>query len=98
MGDRFVERNGWLFCNGREQEREKQHSIWRRERERKKERERERIGRKEETCGPSNCNKLRPTRIESGFESGLDSKTGQRVNSNLAWDPYKIQVGISILT
>ena len=60
--------------------------------------EREKIGRKKETCGPSNGNKLGPTRIESEFESGLDSKTDQRVNSNLAWDPHKIQVGISILT
>ena len=32
VGDRFVERNGWLFCNGREQEREKQKSLRRRER------------------------------------------------------------------
>jgi hypothetical protein len=55
------------------------------------------MGRKEEG-GPSNGNKLGPTRIESGFESGLDSKTGERLNSNLAWDPHKIQVGISILT
>jgi hypothetical protein len=60
--------------------------------------EREKIGRKEETCGLSNDNKLGPTRIESGFESGLDSKTGERLNSKLVWDPHKIQVGISILT
>jgi hypothetical protein len=32
-------------------------------------------------------------KIESGFESGLDSKTGERLNSKLAWDPHKIQVG-----
>jgi hypothetical protein len=54
-------------------------------------------GRKEEG-GPSNDNKLGPTRIESEIESGLDSKTGERLNSNLAWDSHKIQVGISILT
>ena len=59
--------------------------------------EREKMGRKEEG-GPNNGNKLGPTRIESGFEFGLDSKTGERLNSNLAWDPHKIQVGISILT
>ena len=59
--------------------------------------ERKKMGRKEEG-GPSNGNKLGPTRIESGFESGLDSKTGEKLNSNLAWDPHKIQVGISILT
>jgi hypothetical protein len=41
------------------------------------------MGRKEEV-GPSNSNKLGPIRIESGFESGLDSKTGERLNSNLA--------------
>ena len=29
--------------------------------------EREKIGRKEETCGPSNNNELGPTRIESKF-------------------------------
>ena len=57
--------------------------------------ERKKMGRKEEG-GPSNGNKLGLTRIESGFESGLDSKTGERLNSKL--DPYKIQVGISILT
>ena len=55
-------------------------------------------GRKEETCGPNNGNKLGPTRIESRFESSLDSKTGQRVNSNLTWNPRKIWVGISLLT
>uniref|UniRef100_A0A2N9G2R2 Uncharacterized protein n=1 Tax=Fagus sylvatica TaxID=28930 RepID=A0A2N9G2R2_FAGSY len=37
---RFVERNGWLFCNGQEQEREKQRSTGG---------ERERMGRKEGT-------------------------------------------------
>ena len=84
------ERKGAVYglCNGREQERETE-KHWRREREK--------IGRKEER-GPSNGNKLGPTRIESGFESGLDSKTSERVNSNLVWDPHKIQVGISILT
>ena len=60
-------------------------------------REREKMGSKEER-GPSNGNKLGPIRIESGFESSLDLKIGQRVNSNLVWDPHKIQVGISILT
>ena len=49
-----------------------------------------------EEGGPGN--KLGPKRIESGFESGLDSKTGERLNSKLVWDPHKIQVGISILT
>ena len=62
-----------------------------------RERERKKMGRKEEG-GPSNGNKLGPTRIESEFESGLDLKTGERLNSNLAWDPHKIQIGISILT
>jgi hypothetical protein len=57
----------------REREREKQHSIWRREK----------IGRREETCGPSNGNKLGRTRIEFEFESGLDLKTGERLNSKL---------------
>ena len=68
-----------------------------RSREALEEREREKMGRKEEG-GPSNGNKLGPITIESGFESGLDSKTGERLNSNLAWDPHKIQVGISIFT
>ena len=54
------------LCNGREQEREALEE---------REREREKMGRKEER-EPSNGNKLGPTRIESGFESGLDSKTG----------------------
>jgi hypothetical protein len=48
----------------------------RREREAEKHWRREKMGRKEK-CGPSNGNKLGPTRIEFGFESGLDSKTGQ---------------------
>ena len=48
--------------------------------------------------GPVTVINWDPQRIESGFESGLDSKTGERLNSNLAWDPHKIQVGISILT
>ena len=74
------------LCNGRELEREAE-KHWRREK----------IRRKEEG-GPNNGNKLGPTRIESGFESGLDSKTGERLNSKLAWDPHKIQIGISILT
>ncbi len=75
-----------VMAKRREREAEKH---WRRERKR---------GRKEEG-GPSNGNKLGPhKKIESGFESSLDSKTGQRVFSNLVWDPHKIQVGISILT
>ena len=68
-----------------------------RSREALEEREREKMGRKEEG-GPSNDNKLEPIRIGFGFESSLDSKIGERLNSNLAWDPHKIQVGISILT
>ena len=60
-------------------------------------REREKMGRKEEG-GPSNDNKLEPIRIGFGFESSLDSKIGERLNSNLAWDPHKIQVEISIFT
>ena len=63
-----------------ESKREKQRSFWRRESEN---------GRKEKD-GPSNGNKLRPTK------SGLDSKTGERLNSKLVWDPHKIQDGISI--
>ena len=43
-------------------EREKQRSIGG---------EKEKMGRKEKR-GPSNGNKLGPTRIQSGFESGLD--------------------------
>jgi hypothetical protein len=54
-----------------------------REKQRSTRGEREKMGRKEER-GPSNGNKLGPTRIESGFESGLDSKTSQKVNSNWA--------------
>ena len=60
--------------------------------------ERERKWGEKKERGPSNGNKLGPTCIQSGFESGLDSKTGQRVNLNLTWDPYKIQVEISIFT
>jgi hypothetical protein len=55
------------------------------------------MGRKEEG-EPNNGNKLGPTRIESGIESDLDSKIGERLNSNLVWDSHKIQVEISILT
>ena len=69
-----------------------------RERSREALEERERKWREKKERGPSNGNKLGPTWIESGFESGLDSKTGRRLNSNLAWDPHKIQIGISILT
>jgi hypothetical protein len=69
-----------------------------RERSREALEERERKWGEKKERGPSNGNKLGPTRIESGFESDLDSKTGQRVFSNLACDPHKIPVGILILT
>ena len=61
------------------------------------EREREKIGRKEKRVGPATVKTGTHKKIESGFESGLDSKTGEGVNSNFSWDPHKIQVGISIL-
>jgi hypothetical protein len=60
--------------------------------------EREKIGRKKERVGPVTVLNWNPHEFSPNFEFGLDSKTGQKVNSNLAWDPYKIQVGISILT
>ena len=54
------------------------------------------MGRKEKS-GPVTVINWTHKRIEFRFESGLDSKTGERLNSNLAWDPHKIQVEISIL-
>ena len=60
------------------------------------EREREKIGRKEKRVGPATVKTGTHKKIESGFESGLDSKIAEGVNSNLPWDPHKIQVGISI--
>ena len=76
--------------------------VWPKAREREKqgsrgEREREKM-REKKNVGPVTVINWDPQRIESGFESGLDSKIGERLNSNLAWDPHKIQVGISILT
>jgi hypothetical protein len=77
----------WVWPKAKEREVGKQN--WRREREK--------IGEKKKV-GPVTVINWDPQRIEFGFESGLDSKTGERLNSNLAWDPHKIQVGISILT
>ena len=54
-------------CNGRESE--EQHSIWRREREK--------IGRKEKRVDPTTVKIGTHKKIESGFESGLDSKTAK---------------------
>ena len=48
--------------------------------------------------GPITVIKLGPTSIQSGCESGLDSKTGSWVFLNLPWKLYKIQVKISIFT
>jgi hypothetical protein len=59
--------------------------------------EREKIGRKEKRVGPATVKTGTYKKIESGFESSLDSKTAEGVNSNLSWDSHKIQVGISIL-
>ena len=70
---------------------------WReRERQRSSGGEREKMGEKNKV-GPATVINWAHKKIESGFESGLDSKTGEGVNSNLPWDPHKIQVGISIL-
>jgi hypothetical protein len=44
--------------------------------------------------GPATVKNGTHKKIELGFESGLDSKTAEGVNSNLLWDPHKIQVGI----
>jgi hypothetical protein len=66
----------------REREAEKQ---WRREREKTGEMN---------LVGPATVKTGTHKKIESGFESGLDSKTAEGVNSNLPWDPHKIQVGI----
>jgi hypothetical protein len=67
-----------------------------RERQRSSGGEREKTGEKNKV-GPATVKTGTHKKIESGFESGLDSKTGEEVNSNLPWDPHKIQVGISIL-
>ena len=75
-----------LLCNGREE----------RERGREAVEEREKTG-EMNLVGPATVKTGTHKKIESGFESGLDSKTGERLNSKLAWDPHKIQVGISIL-
>jgi hypothetical protein len=56
-------------------------------------REREKMGRKKK-MGPATVKIGTYKKIEFGFESGLDSKTAEGVNSNLPWDPHKIQVGI----
>ena len=76
----------WLrimkLCNGREQQREAVE-------------EREKTG-KMNKVGPTTVKTGTHKKIESEFESSLDSKTGEGVNSNLPWDPHKIQVGISI--
>jgi hypothetical protein len=66
----------------------------RREREAEKQWRRERENGRNEFGGVNNSKKWDPKKIESGFESGLDSKTAEGVNSNLPWDPHKIQVGI----
>jgi hypothetical protein len=55
--------------------------------------EREKMGRKKKV-GPATVKTGTHNKIEFGFESGLDSKTAEGVNSNLPWDPHKIQVGI----
>ena len=66
----------------------------RRERDAEKQWRRERENERNELGGPSNSKKWDPKKIELGFESGLDSKTAEGVNSNLLWDPHKIQVRI----
>ena len=66
----------------------------RREREAEKQWRRERENRRNEFGGLATVKNGTHKKIESGFESGLDSKTAEGVNSNLLWDPHKIQVGI----
>ena len=67
-----------------------------RERGREAVEEREKMGEKNKV-GPAMVINWDPKKIESRFESDLDSKTDERVSSNLPWDLHKIQVGISIL-
>ena len=69
----------------------------RREREAEKQWRRERENGRNEFGGPATVKTRTHKKIESGFESSLDSKTAEGVNSNLPWDPHKIQVRISIL-
>jgi hypothetical protein len=69
------------LCNSREQQRE----AWE---------ERERKWGERRRWGPATVKTETHKKIESGFESGLDSKTAEGVNSNLSWDPHKIQIGI----
>ena len=66
--------------------------VWPKAREREKqgsreaeleEREREKMGEKK-NVGPVTVINWDPQRIESEFESGLDLKIGERLNSNLA--------------
>ena len=66
----------------------------RREREAEKQWRRERENGRNEFGGPATVKNGTHKKIELGFESGLDSKTAEGVNSNLLWDPHKIQVGI----
>ena len=70
----------WLrvmkLCNGREQQSEAVE-------------EREKTG-EMNLVGPATVKNGTHKKIESGFESGLDSKTCERLNLNLAWDPHKI--------
>ena len=66
---------------------------------RERERQRSSGGEREKTgemnlVGPATVTNGIHKKIESGFESGLDSKTAEGVNSNLSWDPRKIQVEI----
>ena len=56
--------------------------------------ERERENERNEFGRPATVKNGTHKKIESGFESGLDSKTAEGVNSNLLWDLHKIQVGI----
>jgi hypothetical protein len=64
-----------------------------RERQRSSGGEREKTG-EMNLVGPATVKNGTHKKNESGFESGLDSKTAEGVNSNLLWDPHKIQVGI----
>ena len=64
-----------------------------RERQRSSGGEREKTG-EMNLVGPATVKNGTHKKIESGFESGLDSKTAEGVSPNLPWDPHKIQVEI----
>jgi hypothetical protein len=72
-----------------ESKRERSREAWRREREN---------GEKRRNVGPVTVINWDPHEFSPDLNPAWIQKQVERVFSNLAWDPHKIQVGISILT